>query len=114
MTGALAGRTVIVTGAGAGVGRGIAVAAAAEGAHLVVACPRDNGAETVGLIENGGGSAAWVACDVTRRADVDAAVAHAVSTTGRLDGFVHNATSRRSSDRAVIATRARGLKSNFW
>ena len=29
-------------------------------------------------------------------------------------GFTGGAGSRRSSDRAVIATRARGLKSNFW
>src|SRR3954454_4098154 len=70
----LAGRALVVTGAGRGVGRGIAQACASAGAHVVVASPSENGRETVGLIEDAGGSAAWVRCDVTVRADVDVAV----------------------------------------
>jgi 3-oxoacyl-[acyl-carrier protein] reductase len=94
VTGALAGRTVLVTGAGAGVGRGIALACAAQGAHIVVASPRDNGKETARLVTDRGGRAEWVQCDVTVRADIEAAVARA----DRLDALVHNATSRRSSE----------------
>jgi 3-oxoacyl-[acyl-carrier protein] reductase len=84
----------VVTGAGAGIGRGIALACAAEGMHVIVASPRDNGAETVRMIEAGGGRASWVRCDVTVRADLDAAVAAAPA----LHAFVHNAASRRSSE----------------
>ena len=92
--GALTGRTIVITGAGAGVGRGIALACAARGAHVVVGSPRENGAETVQVVTDRGGSAAWIRCDVTARRDVDALVASAE----RIDAFVHNATSRRSSE----------------
>jgi 3-oxoacyl-[acyl-carrier protein] reductase len=94
VTGALSDRTIVITGAGAGVGRGIALACAARGAHVVVASPRDNGAETVRLVTDRGGRAEWVRCDVTARGDVDALVA----SVDRIDAFVHNATSRRSSE----------------
>ena len=94
----LRGRTVLVTGAGGGVGRGIALACAAEGAHVVVTSRGENGAETVALIEARGDMAEWVRCDVTRRADVSAAIDAAVMHTGGLDALVHNATSSRSSE----------------
>jgi NAD(P)-dependent dehydrogenase (short-subunit alcohol dehydrogenase family) len=94
----LTGRSIVVTGAGGGVGRGIARACAAEGAHVVVAARGDNGAETVALIEERGGAAVWVRCDVTRRSDIDAAIGAAVTRAGGLDAVVHNATSRRSSE----------------
>jgi 3-oxoacyl-[acyl-carrier protein] reductase len=84
---------VVVTGAGGGVGRGIALACAAEGMFVVVAARHDNGARTVELIEQRGGRAVWVRCDVTARADVERAVAAA----GNLRAFVHNASSNRSS-----------------
>ena len=57
MTGPLADRGVVVTGAGRGVGRGVALACAAAGADVVVAAPGDNGADTVAAIEERGGSA---------------------------------------------------------
>ena len=95
--GVLAGRSVVVTGGGAGVGRGVALACAAEGADVVVASPRENGAETVEQIEARGGHAVWERCDVTVAADVKRAVTTAVARTGGLDAFIHNATSRRSS-----------------
>jgi NAD(P)-dependent dehydrogenase (short-subunit alcohol dehydrogenase family) len=94
----LAGRTVVVTGAGDGVGRGIALACGSAGAHVVVAARRENGAKTVDAIEDGGGAATWVRCDVTDRANVEAAVAAAIVRTGGLDVMIHNATSRRSSE----------------
>jgi 3-oxoacyl-[acyl-carrier protein] reductase len=87
-------RWAIVTGAGAGVGRGIALACADAGMAVVVASPRDNGAETVALIEARGGRARWVACDVTERDDL----VRAVAAVEDLDAFVHNAASHRSSE----------------
>jgi NAD(P)-dependent dehydrogenase (short-subunit alcohol dehydrogenase family) len=100
--GTLAGRTVVITGAGDGVGRGIALACGASGAHVVVMARRENGAETVGLIERRGGSGEWVRGDVTVAADVDGAVAAAVARGGGLDAMIHNATSRRSSEPARL------------
>jgi 3-oxoacyl-[acyl-carrier protein] reductase len=93
----LAGRGVVVTGAGAGVGRGIALACASAGADVTVASPRENGADTVAAIRERGGAATWVRCDVTVPADVEDAVATAANRGG-VDAFVHNATSRRSSE----------------
>ncbi len=98
----LKGRTIVITGAGGGVGRGAALACAAAGAAVVVAAPRDNGAETVALIEDHGGRAVWARCDVTRRAEVEAAVGTAVEAFGQLDVFLHNATSRRSRGVATV------------
>jgi 3-oxoacyl-[acyl-carrier protein] reductase len=94
----LDGRSIVITGAGRGVGRGIALACAAEGAHVVVASPGDNGLATVADIDERGGSATWVRCDVTDRTDVRHAIEAAVEATGGLDAIVHNATSRRSSE----------------
>jgi 3-oxoacyl-[acyl-carrier protein] reductase len=109
VTGALAGRGVVVTGAGRGVGRGIALACAAAGADVIVASPGDNGRETVATIREQGGRAEWQRCDVTAGADVAAAVALAEARDG-LHVLVHNATSRRSSE----PTRLEAIDAETW
>jgi 3-oxoacyl-[acyl-carrier protein] reductase len=91
------GLTVLVTGAGAGVGRGIAMALASDGAHVIVTSRSDSGLAIADEITARGHHATWVRCDVTDQAQVDEAVALALSTTGRLDAVVHNATSAASS-----------------
>jgi NAD(P)-dependent dehydrogenase (short-subunit alcohol dehydrogenase family) len=94
----LQGRTALVTGAGGGIGRGLAQALAAAGANVVIAARRAaTGDETLKLIEADGGRAISVPTDVARRADVDAAVAQALSQFGALDIVVHNASSGHSS-----------------
>jgi len=98
VTGSLADRSILVTGAGRGLGRGVALACAAAGADIVVASPGENGAETVAEIEAHGGSGGWARCDATVAADVEGAVAAAVRRNGHLDVVIHNATSRRSSE----------------
>jgi NAD(P)-dependent dehydrogenase (short-subunit alcohol dehydrogenase family) len=98
VTGSLAGRGVLITGAGRGLGRGVALACAEAGADILVASPRENGTETVAEIDARGGSAAWARCDATVAADVEGAVAAAVDRYGGLDVLIHNATSRRSSE----------------
>ncbi|HWE67042.1 MAG TPA: glucose 1-dehydrogenase [Acidimicrobiales bacterium] len=86
----LSGKTAIVTGAGSGIGRQSAQALACAGANVVVAdLDAEAGKTTAALIEAGGGHASVVRTDVTDAADVEAMVAHAVATYGRLD-LAHN------------------------
>ena len=95
-TALLAGKTVVVTGAGGGVGRGIALACATHGANVVIAARRtETGDVVAGEIEARGGHARSIRCDVTQRADVEAAVAFAVDEFGALDVMVHNALGAR-------------------
>jgi NAD(P)-dependent dehydrogenase (short-subunit alcohol dehydrogenase family) len=95
MSGRLAGKVALVTGAGSrgpGVGNGKAAAIlfAREGARVVCAdAVKDRAAETVELIRAEGGEAEPVAGDVTRAADCRAMVAAAVDRWGGLD-VVHN------------------------
>ncbi|CAL9416747.1 Glucose 1-dehydrogenase 2 [Streptomyces sp. enrichment culture] len=92
MTQRFTGRTALVTGAGSGIGRAVARALAAEGANVVVAGRRREPLdETVALIEAAGGKALAVPADVSRAADVEAAVAAAVEHFGSLDVAVNNA-----------------------
>jgi NAD(P)-dependent dehydrogenase (short-subunit alcohol dehydrogenase family) len=94
----LDGRVALVTGAGRGVGRGICLALAASGAAVVVAAHRSaDGDEVVSVIEQRGGRAVCVECDVTRRADIVRAVA-AAEDLGGLDALIHNAVSGRSNE----------------
>jgi NAD(P)-dependent dehydrogenase (short-subunit alcohol dehydrogenase family) len=92
MAGRLAGKSVLITGAASGIGRATALAAAREGAALVLAdVSGEAGESAVGQIQAEGGRAAFASCDVTKQAEVDAAVRRAVDLYGRLDGAFNNA-----------------------
>ena len=85
----LAGKTALITGAASGFGAEMARLYAAEGARVVIADINEGGAGQVAAAI--GAAASPVRCDVTRRADVDAAVKHTLQTFGRLDIVVNNA-----------------------
>jgi NAD(P)-dependent dehydrogenase (short-subunit alcohol dehydrogenase family) len=88
----LAGQVAFVTGAGSGIGRATALAFAAEGAAVAVAgIPEDDVRETARLIEQDGGRALALTCDVTSEDDVRAALDQTVGTFGRLDVAFNNA-----------------------
>ncbi len=64
----LNGHVAVVTGASSGIGRSLAVAIAEAGAAVVVVARRaDRLAETVALVQEAGGRAHAVACDLTDR-----------------------------------------------
>lgn len=82
-------KTAIVTGAASGFGAEIARQYVAEGAKVAVADINEAGAKAVA--DSLGANAIAVACDVSKRADIDALVAKTVEAFGRIDIVVNNA-----------------------
>lgn len=93
MSGALAGKVALVTGAGQGVGQGIALALAAEGAQVaVLGRSADKLADTVAQIEHRGrGRALALACDVKCADALASAMDAVVAAFGGLHILVNNA-----------------------
>ncbi len=88
----VAGKVVCVTGAASGIGKATAKVFAREGATVVVAdVNADGGQQTVLEIEDLGGVASFVACDVAEASQVEAMVAQTVERYGRLDCAFNNA-----------------------
>ena len=85
-------RTVIVTGGGGGIGGAACRRFAAEGARVAVLDLDLDAAEKVAAeIRTTGGRAAALRCDITERAEVDAALAAAEARLGPVDVLVNNA-----------------------
>ncbi|MGW4371329.1 SDR family NAD(P)-dependent oxidoreductase [Nocardia takedensis] len=90
-TDAVAGRTVVITGASSGFGRGTAQQLAARGANVVLAARRGEVlAGLVAEIEERGGHALAVPTDVSRAEDVTALAAAAVERFGGIDVWINN------------------------
>jgi 3-oxoacyl-[acyl-carrier protein] reductase len=85
----LQGKSAIVTGAGQGFGLGIAETFAHEGAR--VACLDFKAELAKAAAAQIGGEAIALTCDVSKRAEVEAAVKAAIAAFGRVDIIVNNA-----------------------
>lgn len=91
-------KVAIVAGGTKGIGLGIALEFAREGAKVVIGGRNaETGAAGVKEIEQAGGAALFVKCDVAEMADLDAIVEAAVEHFGRLDIYVANAGINDSS-----------------
>ena len=86
----LQGKVAIVTGAAGGFGEGIARLFVAEGAKVLIADLDGDKAQTVAA-SLGAANARAVRCDVSKRADIDAAVKACVDAFGVPDIVVNNA-----------------------
>jgi NAD(P)-dependent dehydrogenase (short-subunit alcohol dehydrogenase family) len=86
------GRVVMITGAGSGIGRACAQEFASRGCKVVVTdVDEQGGEETVRMVREAGSDAFFTRVDVTKLADLEAAVRAAVDRFGSLDYAVNNA-----------------------
>ena len=90
MSGALADRVCVVTGAARGIGATLAVRMAQAGAR-VVAADQASCAQTVDAVRAAGGEAAEATGDVATAAGARAIMDGALSAFGRVDALVNNA-----------------------
>jgi NAD(P)-dependent dehydrogenase (short-subunit alcohol dehydrogenase family) len=84
------GKIAVISGAASGIGQAAAVRLAEEGARIVIA-DRASADQTLELIEEAGGHAKAVLCDVSIPANVAALKAEVESGDGRCDILVNNA-----------------------
>jgi NAD(P)-dependent dehydrogenase (short-subunit alcohol dehydrogenase family) len=90
--GTFTGKVAFITGAANGIGREAALAFVREGARVVAADISEKGnEETVRQIEELGGDALAVTCDVRRNVDVQRALDKTTQAFGRLDFAFNNA-----------------------
>jgi NADP-dependent 3-hydroxy acid dehydrogenase YdfG len=86
---ALAGKTVLITGASSGIGEAAVRALASRGANLFIGARRDDRLAT--LARELGDNVAWRKLDVTDADDVEAFADAAEARFGRIDAIVNNA-----------------------
>jgi len=104
-TGRLAGRTALITGGASGIGREAVKLFAAEGAAVVVADLDDeSGAAVVAEVVSAGGRAHFAETDVSKAADVEAAVATAERVFGGLHVLFNNAGIFPGADGSPVDT----------
>lgn len=88
----LTGKVAFVTGASSGIGRASALALAVQGAKVAVAARRLDKLEAlVAEIKTRGKDALAIQMDVTKKSDIDAAVAKTVSMFGKIDILLNDA-----------------------
>lgn len=86
------GQVVWITGAGSGIGRALALELAGRGANVALSGRRQKNLEEVATaIEERGGAALPVLCDVTDEDDVQRAAERVAAELGRIDAVVANA-----------------------
>ena len=95
----LDGRAFIVTGGAQGIGEACARRLAADGARVALWDLADERGEALAAgLRAEGADVRYRHCDVTRKAEVDAALAATLAACGRIDGLVNNAGIFKAAD----------------
>ncbi|MCP4814317.1 MAG: SDR family NAD(P)-dependent oxidoreductase, partial [Planctomycetaceae bacterium] len=81
----LTGKVAVITGSSKGIGRSIAECMARAGAKVVISSRKLDACENVAQgIRDAGGEAIAVACNVSRREDLENLIAQPVNAWGRV------------------------------
>jgi NAD(P)-dependent dehydrogenase (short-subunit alcohol dehydrogenase family) len=118
----LSGKVAVITGSSRGIGRSIAETMASLGAKVVVSSRKADACEEVARsIEAQGGEAAVIACNISRKPEVEALVAQTRERFGRIDILVCNAAVNpvygplaSLPDEAFDKVMGSNVKSNLW
>jgi gluconate 5-dehydrogenase len=87
----LSGKVAMISGGGDGIGQAMATGLAEAGADVIVFSRRlEKCEETVHEIEEGGGRALALQCDITREDDVDRVVTQTLKEFSKIDILVNN------------------------
>ena len=108
-----AGKTALVTGGTSGIGRATAVAFGAAGARVAVSGRRQvEGEETVQLIEQAGGAAAFFQSNVAAERDVKALIDAVISSSA--GSTMRSTTPASSKTRNLCRTRPKKPSTKSW
>jgi len=116
------GKVVLITGSTRGIGKAIAVTMAAMGARVTVSSRKEDACAAVAAeISAAGGEALPFACNVGRKADLQALVDATLARWGRIDVLVCNAAINPYfgpaigvPDEAFDKIMGTNVRSNFW
>lgn len=94
-------KVVLVTGGGSGIGLETALAFSREGAKVAICTLTESGAKACSRIQQEGGDALFMQCDVTSHSSQKAFTEKIISTYGRLDFAINNAGIEQPATRIV-------------